>query len=232
MNLIERLHRGRRINNTGHDHPPDESSRRPGAIPPFLVRHYDLLWRVLSRGRTDDTHEATLVLADYSPTDDLLDIGCGTGALVLVAEERFGATGMLVGLDVEGGMIAKANAKADHLDSAATFAEATMTSIPYQDESFDVVTSSLMLHHVPEDEHLQGFRELHRVLRPQGRIVVADINLAERSAVSRLHGVRRPTEDTVQRGVPAKLEAAGFRVTGTGRHSFKALSYVIGVKAT
>lgn len=226
MNLIERLHGGRKAGATV-DNP--EGSR---AMPSVLIRNYDLLWRILSMGRAEQTHLATLELADFRPEDDLLDIGCGTGSLILVAEQRLGATGALVGLDVEPGMIEQAKAKAAKLASNATFAFGGITSVPYPDGSFDVVTSSLMLHHVPDEEHAAGFIELHRVLRPGGRIVVADINLAQRSSVSRVHGVRNPTEDTFRRDVPEHLEAAGFQVVRTGRHRFKALSYVIGEKAS
>lgn len=225
MNLIDRLHGGRKTATTA-----DKQETHP-AMPSFIVRHYDLLWRVLSMGRAEQTHLATLELAEFQTKDDVLDIGCGTGALILAAEQRLGATGKLVGLDVEPGMIAQAKAKADKLKSSATFAQGEITAIPYPDNSFDVVTSSLMLHHVPEEEHAAGFAELHRVIRPGGRVVVADINLAQRSSVSRAHGVRQPTTDTVQRDVPSRLEAAGFEVLRSGKHRLKALSYVVAEKA-
>lgn len=224
MNLIERLHGGPKAGAT------DGNPEAPRAMPSILIRNYDLLWRILSMGRAERTHLATLELAGFRPEDDLLDIGCGTGSLVLAADQRLGATGTLVGLDVEPGMIEQAEAKAAKVASNATFAIGAITAVPYPDGSFDVVTSSLMLHHVADDEHAAGFAELHRVLRPGGRIVVADINLAQRSSVSRVHGVRHPTEDTVRRDVPQHLEAAGFRIVGAGQHRFKALSYVIGEK--
>lgn len=223
MGLLERLHKTDDAPVPAEEHADDHH----GA--PFWVRHYDLLSGIISFGRTDRIHRATLDLAGFHAGQSLLDVGCGTGELVRLAADRSDNGGTLVGLDIEPLMIEQANTKVAKHRINATFAEASIDSIPYPDHTFDVVVSSLMFHHLTEAQQAAGLAEIARVLAPGGTLLIADINSGRRSLVSSMpgHGSNDQSEP-VQVTVARQLEAAGFTSVERGDHKQKALYFARG----
>ncbi len=225
MNVASRIH--------GHFHQPEGTSEHAHGDekPPFWVRRYDRLVKLVSLGRVGKLHRGTLGIVGFEAGNDLLDIGCGTGELVLHAASRAKGRGTVVGLDVEVAMIAQAQKKAASTGATVLFAEASITAVPYPDESFDVITSSLMFHHLTPEEQTAGLAELHRVLRPNGRLAVVDINSARPSLVSRFPGHRHlEAADPVQEFFAQQMRDAGFESVTAGAHPFRALSYAVGTK--
>ncbi len=221
MSLASRIH--------GHFHPVDGEHTQEAA--PFWVRHYDRVASVIAFGRVDRVHEGTLELAGFGPGLALLDIGCGTGELVVRAESAVDGNGTFVGLDSEPGMIAQAKRKALDRSASVTFEEASIDAIPYPDATFDVVTSSLMFHHLDDAQQRDGLTEILRVLSPGGTLLIVDINTAKRSVISRLPGHRTAdTTDRVSGEVAESLREAGFESVSAGTHPFDALSYATGIK--
>jgi len=98
------------------------------------------------------------------PEESLLDLGTGPGDFPLRLR-RAGHRGRLVGIDASPGMIAKAKSAGSDIE----FLQADAQSLPFPDESFDVVTARHMLYHVPDIP--RALREVHRVLRPNGRFL-------------------------------------------------------------
>lgn len=222
MNLIQKIH--------GNDDPAhDDRSHTHKA--PFWVRYYDTIVGLVTLGRTRKMHLSTLQLAKLQPGDAILDVGCGTGKLIFVAEKVVGLAGTAVGLDVEAGMIAQAKASVAKAHSRATFDVASITQIPYPDNSFDVVTSSLVYHHLSQTEKVTGLQEVVRVLKPNGRLLIVDLNPARRGLAVRLPGHNQlAREDYVSREVVEQMETAGFATITAGVHPFNQLSYALGVK--
>jgi len=101
---------------------------------------------------------------NLQPQESLLDIGTGPGDFPQRLR-RAGHTGRLVGVDASPGMIAKAKSAALNIE----FLQADAQSLPFPDESFDVVTARHMLYHVPDIP--RALREAHRLLRPGGRFL-------------------------------------------------------------
>jgi arsenite methyltransferase len=115
-------------------------------------------------------------IAPILPGETVLDIGCGAGADLLLAARRVGPSGRAIGVDMTKAMRDRAH------DSAAaaglTNVEvhcADATALPITDASVDVVISNGVLNLVPEKE--RAFGEIYRVLRPGGRLQLADIAL-------------------------------------------------------
>ena len=108
--------------------------------------------------------------------DTVLDIGSGSGTDVLLAVQAVGAAGQVIGLDMTAAMLAKLEASVAAAGvSNARPLEGNAEHIPLPDASVDVVTSNGVLNLVPDKP--AAFAEIHRVLRPGGRVQVADIAL-------------------------------------------------------
>ena len=136
---------------------------------------YDLAARLLFRGRYQAI--ATAIAAEVPAGSRLLDAGCGPGE-VLTMLTSLAPEIETTGLDVDPAMIERAERKADRaVRSGArrrpTFVVADAASMPFPDESFDVVVSSFAVHHWPDRP--AGLAEIMRVLRPGGRAVIWDI---------------------------------------------------------
>lgn len=225
MNLIERIH-GR----SEPDHQPHETDDHSHQTP-IWVRYYDWITNIVTLGKISKMHQSTLSLVQLQAGDSILDVGCGTGKLILAAEQIIGHGGTAVGLDVESGMVEQAKRHALKSSSHAQFEVASIDQIPYPDNSFDVVVSTLVYHHLTETQKTAGFAELKRVLKLNGRLLIADLNPNRRSLATSLPGHNQlEREDHVLTEVTAHMQKIGFTNIEAGEHPFKQLSYAIGVK--
>ena len=135
---------------------------------------YDLLVWLLSLGRERAFRERLVALARLEPAQSVLDIGCGTGSLTIVAKHSVGASGRVHGIDAGPEMIARARKKAAKARVDVEFTTAVVEALPFPDRDFDAVLSALMLHHLPRAVREQCAREVYRVLKPGGLVLVAD----------------------------------------------------------
>lgn len=117
-----------------------------------------------------------LTIAPILPGETVLDIGCGAGMDLLLAARRVGPSGHAIGLDMTGAMRDRACGSAAAVGlSNVEVHQADATSLPLPNASIDVVISNGVLNLVPEKE--KAFAEIRRVLRPGGRLQLADIVL-------------------------------------------------------
>jgi SAM-dependent methyltransferase len=113
----------------------------------------------------------------------LLDIGCGRGAVLLMAAQRL-PRGRAVGIDVwstkdqagNAEQVTRRNAALEGVADRVELHTADMRQLPFDDGSFDVVVSSLAIHNVPgASERARALREAARVLKKGGKLIIADV---------------------------------------------------------
>ncbi len=116
-------------------------------------------------------------LGALSRDETVLDLGCGAGTDVLMAAQMVGPGGRVVGIDMTAAMVAKAreNARVMGADNVEIL-EGQVEQLPLPDGSIDVVISNGVIDLVPDKDAVFG--EILRVLRPGGRIQIADVVLA------------------------------------------------------
>lgn len=106
--------------------------------------------------------------------EKVLEVGCGTAVLSILAKLAVGETGEVEGIDLAPRMISRANEKAKEANLEINFQVASIDDLPYQDEYFDAVISSMMFHHLPLEVKKKGLGEVHRVLNKGGRFFLTD----------------------------------------------------------
>ena len=139
---------------------------------------YDLLVWMFMLGRERSFRERLIGLARLRPGEVVLDVGCGTGTLAIAAGRHVGPSGSVHGVDASPEMIVRATKKASKAGVAAAFRIGVVESLPYPDAHFDVVLSTLMLHHLPRKARQECALEIRRVLKPGGRVLAVDFGPA------------------------------------------------------
>jgi len=155
-------------------HAHGASQAAAGALIRWPVR-YDVLTAAVLAGRSRALRRCFVELLEVGPGRRVLDVGCGTGTLALHLAGVVRPSGWVVGVDAAVEMVAAAAARTRRRRRApAGFAVAAAQRLPFPDGCFDAVLTSLVLHHLPAPDRAGAVAELLRVLRPGGRLVLAD----------------------------------------------------------
>jgi ubiquinone/menaquinone biosynthesis C-methylase UbiE len=172
---------------------------------------YDLMgWLVdtfLFRRQWQQMRQKTINLASLQRGERVLDVGCGTGTLALEAARHTGKAGRVVGIDPSKQQLDRARSKADRHNVPVDFQIGVIEQLPFPDQTFDVVLSTLMMHHLPAPLKLQGLAEIARVLKPGGRLVIADFKPKQerQGKAARFHAGGSNMQD-----LATKVADAGF----------------------
>ena len=174
--------------------------------------------------------------ANPQPGERILDLGCGTGTLTIMLQRRQPAA-EVVGLDGDSRVLDIAQKKADRIGVASIrWDKGLADELPYPDESFDTVITSMMLHHLTLAEKLGAFQEVYRVLKPGGSFHIADFGKPHdnlmRFVASYMSHLER-TADNFKGRIPVLMAETGFEQveeTGHLRNFFGPLSFYRGLR--
>lgn len=201
-------------------HSPQAAGKTSGKPTKGLILdrgwYYDLqVWYTdtfLFHGKVRELRRRTIRLANIQPGSQVLDVGCGTGTLALAAQQRVGSAGSVVGVDPGMQQIARARTKAARRNLPIDFQMGMIEQLAFPDQTFDVVLSTLMMHHLPKPLKQQGVIEIARVLKPGGRLVIADFMLKKerQSKAARFHAGGSSIQD-----LATLIQDAGFSQVAT-----------------
>src|SRR3954465_7456602 len=166
--------------------PPAADSARSGTLPEPQVQAmfdriagvYDLMNSVMTAGLHHRWRERAADMAALESGDSALDVATGTGDLAIELSRRVGPEGEVVGSDFSEGMLELARRKAP----ALRFEHGNALALPYDDDTFDAATVGFGARNFSDLP--QGLREMARVVRPGGRVVILEITTPERPPLS------------------------------------------------
>jgi len=182
---------------------------------------------LMTRGRERAFREKLIDLARLRNDVAVLDVGCGTGTLAIAAKRRLDSTGAVYGIDPSPEMISVAGKKAQKMAVEVVFEPGVAEELPFPDGRFDVVLSTLLLHHLPARTRHEAALEIRRVLKPGGHVLAVDFGGSERpkrgflSHLHQRHGHVKPAD------LIALIEKAGFTVIENGAVGTRDLNFVL-----
>ena len=121
----------------------------------------------------DRARQELIAAANIKPGQHILDIGCGTGTLVVMLKRQY-PTAQVIGIDPDPKALRRAESKITRAGVSAQLDRGFADQLPYKEEAFDRVLSSFMFHHLEARERENMLREVRRVLKPGGSFHLLD----------------------------------------------------------
>ena len=188
----------------------------------FLTPYYDKVVGITTRESA--FKKALIQQASIKPQHHVLDLACGTGTLTIMIKEAV-PDAIVTGIDGDQGILGIARKKTSASQLDIQFDNGMSYDLPYPDNTFDRVVSSLFFHHLTRADKVETLREVRRVLKKDGELHIADwgkpssaIMVIASFAIKMLDGFET-TGDNFNGLLPGLIEESGFeRVKET--HSF------------
>lgn len=206
---LRRPHGGRRGRGTTIDH----------------FRLNEVVSQIAFGGRRRRVYQRIVSLAEVRSGDQVLDVGSSSGYLAKKLAAAAGPTGRVTGVDPSEAAIAHARRRAS---TTVTFRVGVAQDLDLPDASCDVVTCTLVMHHIPARKREAAFREMHRVTKPGGRLLVADFDPFRRPLPLHPGGWRMRRASATVGPLDQLAATAGYRVQSSGRLSL--LRYVLATR--
>ena len=179
----------------------------------WLTPFYDAIVGLTTREKV--FKKAFVEQAEIKANHRVLDLACGTGTLTILIKNTQ-PQAEVIGIDGDAKILEIAKTKAKESDVQIQFDEGMSFDLPYEDESFDRVVSSLFFHHLTRENKLKTLGEVRRVLKPKGEFHVADWGLPANSLMKGLSYLiqlldgSETTADSFNGFLPKLMIDAGF----------------------
>ncbi len=179
----------------------------------FLTRFYDPLVRLTTREFS--FKRALLAQANLQNNQTILDLACGTGTLCIGIKRRF-PEAKIIALDADKEILQLARNKAKKYQTKITFEQGFSDNLPFADETFDRVFSTLAFHHLNGKRKIKTIGEILRVLKPDGEFHLADYGLPRNKSQFVLERIIRvidgeeTTRDNIAGRLKVLMEENGF----------------------
>lgn len=207
--MLKRLHGGRRGTGTTIEH----------------FRLNAAVSQIAFGGRRGRVYKKIIALSGVQPGDSVLDVGSSSGYLARKLADAAGPTGHVTGVDPSQAAITYARR---HALPTMTFTIGTAQDLDLPDASFDVVTCTLAIHHIPARKREAAFREMYRVTKPGGRVLAADFDPARRPLPLHPGGQRMRRAAAATAPLEQLAATAGYQVESFGQ--LPLLRYVLGIR--
>ena len=186
----------------------DEKRYIPALSFRWLTPLYDPLLKWVMR---EETFKRKLVQqANIQPKMKVLDLGCGTGTLTLMLKRRY-PEAEVTGMDGDPQVLDIARDKTH--GTSIQWDEGLASSLPYPDSVFDRVVTSLVIHHLVTEDKRRAFKEIYRVLKPNGELHILDFGAPHSSLTRFMTSYMRHLEETADNfdgQIPLFVIEAGF----------------------
>lgn len=201
----------------------------------FLTPFFDGVVAVMGLGTSFKKN--VVEQAQLHDGERLLDVGCGTATLLLAAKAHT-PTIEAVGIDTDERVLALARKKIAESKLKVEILQARAEHLPFPPNSFDIVMSTLTFHHLPTEVKKRAMQEIYRVLKPDGRFLLADFGPPQGVLPTMLLaiGALLPSregkylQDNQQGKLPLFLEEAGFVVTEIAPKQKRMISFLLATK--
>jgi ubiquinone/menaquinone biosynthesis C-methylase UbiE len=160
----------------------------------------------------DRARQELIEQANIQPNQRVLDVGCGTGTLVVLLKRKY-ATAQIVGLDPDPKAMRRAQNKVRGAGVSVQLDQGFADELPYEKATFDRVLSSLMFHHLEAQDREKMLREILRVLKPGGSFHLLDFAGGEDRAHGRwgrLVNSHALLKDNSEQLILQQMRSAGF----------------------
>lgn len=200
----------------------------------FLTPFYDLGVEFLGYGRSE--RKFVVDLLKLKKEETLLDVGCGTGTLVIIAKET-SPEAEITGIDIDERVLRIAREKILKKRLEIKIIESNAEKLPFKNNSFDAIVSSLVFHHLPKEVKIAALGEIYRVLKSGGRFLLADFG--DKGWVVGLwyflsHLLNLPEaktfEDNAKGLIPALMEKTGFKISKVAP-DYRGIQFLMGTKS-
>lgn len=181
----------------------------------FLTPLYDNVIDFLAYGKA--FKRRVLKVADIHDGERILDVGCGSGTLLIKAKTQY-PNSEVTGIDPDKNILQLAQVKLEQAGVDAGLVQGFAQELPFPAASFDVAISTLIFHHLSTQVKKEAIREIHRVLKDNGRFLLADFGKPEGILTKILLNLgsifdgKANMKANIEGKLPSFLQEAGFEV--------------------